>query len=59
MQLASWQWAQSCLKHVGDSNKNIIEGNVRQVGHLPELEEVRYSYTSVVTPQSYTVSIIQ
>jgi hypothetical protein len=30
---------QSCSKHVGDSNKHIIEEIVRQVGHLPELYE--------------------
>ena len=29
--------AQSCSKHVEDSNKHIIEETVRQVGHLPEL----------------------
>jgi hypothetical protein len=27
----------SCSKHVEDSNKHIIEGTVRQIGHLPEL----------------------
>jgi hypothetical protein len=27
------------LKHVEDSNKHVIEEIVRQVGHLPELEE--------------------
>jgi len=35
----SWRWAQSCSKHVEDSNKYIIEEIVRQVGHLPELYE--------------------
>jgi len=29
--------AQSCSKHVEDSNKHIIEEIVRQVGHLPDL----------------------
>jgi len=30
------------LKHVGDSNKRVIEEIVRQVGYLPELyEDVR------------------
>jgi hypothetical protein len=37
--LSSWGWAQSCSKHVEDSNKHIIEEIVRQVGHLPELYE--------------------
>jgi len=37
IQLSSWRWAQSCLKHVEDSNKHIIEEIVRRVGHLPEL----------------------
>jgi hypothetical protein len=36
MQLSSWGWAQSCSKHIEDSNKHIIEEIVRQVGHLPE-----------------------
>jgi hypothetical protein len=27
------------LKHVGNSNKHIIEEIMRQVGHLPELYE--------------------
>jgi hypothetical protein len=39
MQLSSWRWAQSCSKHVEDSNKHIIEEIVRQVGYLPELYE--------------------
>ena len=39
IQLSSWRWAQSCSKHVEDSNKHIIEEIVRQVGHLPELYE--------------------
>ena len=34
--LSSWGWAQSCFKHVEDSNKHIIEEILRQVGHLPE-----------------------
>jgi len=37
IQLSSWGWAQSCSKHVEDSNKHIIEEIVRQGGHLPEL----------------------
>ena len=36
IQLSFWGWAQSCSKHVEDSNKHIIEEIVRQVGHLPE-----------------------
>jgi len=40
IQLSSWGWAQGCLKHAEDSNKHIIEENVHQVGHLPELNEV-------------------
>ena len=39
IQLSSWGWAQCCSKHVGDSNKRIIEEIVRQVGHLPDLYE--------------------
>jgi hypothetical protein len=39
MQLSSWEWAQSCSKHVMESNKHIIEEIVSQVGHLPELYE--------------------
>jgi len=39
MHLSSWGWAQSCSKHVEDSNKHIIEETVRQVGYLPELYE--------------------
>ena len=39
MQMSFWGWAQSCSKHVGDSNKHIIEEFVRQVAHLPELYE--------------------
>jgi hypothetical protein len=34
-----WRWAQSCSKHVKDSNKHIVEETVRQVGHLQELYE--------------------
>ena len=37
IQLSFWRWAQSCSKHVEDSNKHIIEETVRQVGHLAEL----------------------
>ena len=37
--MSSWGWAQSCSKHVEDSNKHIIEEIVCQVGHLPELYE--------------------
>jgi len=37
--LSSWGWAQSCSKHVEDSNKHIMEEIVRQVGYLPELYE--------------------
>jgi hypothetical protein len=36
---SSWEWAQSCSKHVEDSNKHFIEEIVRQVGHQPELYE--------------------
>jgi hypothetical protein len=39
IQLSSLGWAQSCSKHVEDSNKHIIEEIVRQFGHLPELYE--------------------
>jgi len=39
IQLSSWGWAQGCSKHVEDSNKNITEETVRQVGYLPELYE--------------------
>jgi hypothetical protein len=39
IQLSSWRWAQSCSKHVEDSNKHIIEEVVCQVCHLPELYE--------------------
>jgi len=39
IQLSSWGWAQSCSKHIEDSNKCIIEETVRQVGYLPELYE--------------------
>ena len=48
IQLSSWRWAQSCLKHVGDPNKHIIEETVRQVGHLPELILCVY-FTSLKT----------
>jgi hypothetical protein len=37
IQLSSLGWAQSCLKHVEDSNKHNIGEIVHQVGHLPEL----------------------
>jgi hypothetical protein len=37
--MSSWGRAQSCSKHVEDSNKHIIEEIVRQVGYLPELYE--------------------
>ena len=36
IQLSSWGWAQSCSKHVEDSNKQIIEEIECQVGYLPE-----------------------
>jgi hypothetical protein len=36
IQLYSWGWAESCSKHVEDSDKRIIEETVSQVGHLPE-----------------------
>ena len=39
IQLSSWGWAQSCSKHVEDSNKHIIEEIVRQFGYLSELYE--------------------
>jgi len=39
IQLYSLGWAQSCSKHVEDSNKHIIEETMRQVGYLPELYE--------------------
>jgi hypothetical protein len=45
IQLSSWGWAHRCLKHVGDSNKRIIEGIVHQVGYLPELYEAAWSKT--------------
>jgi hypothetical protein len=35
IQLSPWGWAQSCSKHVDDSNKH-IEKIVSPVGHLPE-----------------------
>jgi hypothetical protein len=37
IQLSFWRWAHSCSKHVEDSNKDIMEKIVCQVGHLPEL----------------------
>jgi hypothetical protein len=37
--LSSSRWAQSCSKHVEDSNKPIIKEIVRQVSHLPEFCE--------------------
>jgi hypothetical protein len=40
IQLSSWRWAQSCSKHVEDSNKHIIEEIVRQVGYQPELHTI-------------------
>jgi hypothetical protein len=43
IQLSSWGWAQSCSKHVEDSNKRIIEEIVRQVGYPPELYEDAWS----------------
>jgi hypothetical protein len=43
-QLSSWRWAQSCSKHVEDSNRHIIEVIVRQVGYLPE-PAVHTAYT--------------
>ena len=43
IQLSSWGRAQSCSKHVEDSNKHIIEETVRQVGYLPELYEDAWS----------------
>jgi hypothetical protein len=39
IQLSSWRRTQSFSKHVEDSNEQIIEEIVRQVGHLPELYE--------------------
>jgi hypothetical protein len=39
VQLSPWRWAQSCSKHVVDSNEHITGEIVRQVGHLPELYE--------------------
>jgi len=41
IQFSSWGWAHSCSKHVEDSNKHIIEENVRQVAHLPELTNLK------------------
>jgi hypothetical protein len=38
MQLSSWRWAQSCSKHIEDSNKHNVEVIVPQVGYLPEFE---------------------
>jgi len=40
IQLSSWRWAQSCSKHVEDSNKDIIKEIVRQFGYLPEFLNV-------------------
>jgi hypothetical protein len=37
IQFSAWRWAQSCSKHVEDSNKYIIKEIVRQVGYLAEL----------------------
>jgi hypothetical protein len=43
----------SCLKHVEDSNKHIMEETVRQVGYLPELYEdarsEKYKMSIIVT----------
>ena len=39
--LFSRGWAQSCSKHVEDSNKHVIEEIARQVGYLPELSKER------------------
>jgi len=40
--LVAVRYGQSCLKHVEDSNKHIIEKTVLEVSHLPELyEDVR------------------
>jgi hypothetical protein len=38
IQLSSWGWAQSCSKHVEDSNKHIIGEIVGQAGYLPDLQ---------------------
>jgi hypothetical protein len=37
IQLSSWGWAQSCSKHVEDSNKHIVVETVRQVDYPPEI----------------------
>jgi hypothetical protein len=54
IQLSSWRWAQSCSKHVEDSNKHIIEEIMRQVGHFPELtfncEVVSTHYNYICIP---------
>jgi AAA+ ATPase superfamily predicted ATPase len=39
IQMSSSGRAQSCSKHVEDSDKHIIEEIVRQAGYLPELYE--------------------
>jgi len=39
IQLSSCGRAQSCSKHVEDSNKRVIQEIVRQAGYLPELYE--------------------
>jgi hypothetical protein len=43
IRLSSWEWTQSCSKHVEDSKKYVIEEIVRQIGYLPELYEATRS----------------
>jgi len=43
IQSSSLGWAQSCSKHVEDSNKHIIGETVHQVGYLPELYKDAWS----------------
>jgi hypothetical protein len=59
IQLSSWRWAQSCSKHVEDSNKHIIEETVHPVGHLPELNEDARSEKCKKSRQSYALEIIK
>jgi len=54
IQLSSWRWAHSCSKHVEDSNKHIIEGIVRQVGHLPELVTCCFRWPNYTPHRSLT-----
>jgi len=60
---SSWEWAQSCSKHIEDSNKHIIEETVCQVGHQPELyedtrSEKRTNKKGIVFIALYEVNIL-